>query len=61
MSSPTGTVKAEGIVLSDIGNAPPQGCPMRQDVKKRETSLIKIIDYPVGKDENNFVLTLIMC
>ncbi|XP_051983950.1 holocytochrome c-type synthase [Xyrauchen texanus] len=35
MSSPTGTVKAEGIVVPDSGSTPPQGCPMHRDVKKK--------------------------
>ncbi|XP_051719631.1 holocytochrome c-type synthase-like isoform X2 [Ctenopharyngodon idella] len=34
MSSPTGTVKAEGIMVPDFGSAPPKGCPMHQDVNK---------------------------
>lgn len=34
MSSPTGTVKAEGIMVPDFGGAPPQGCPMHRDVNK---------------------------
>ncbi|XP_051556393.1 holocytochrome c-type synthase-like isoform X2 [Myxocyprinus asiaticus] len=33
MPSPTGTVKAEGIMVSDSGSAPPQGCPMHRDVR----------------------------
>lgn len=36
MSSPTGTVKAESIMVADFGNAPPQGCPMHRDAKKSE-------------------------
>uniref|UniRef100_A0A8C2I3A4 Holocytochrome c-type synthase n=1 Tax=Cyprinus carpio TaxID=7962 RepID=A0A8C2I3A4_CYPCA len=34
MSNPTGTVKAEGIMVTDFGSAPPQGCPMHRDVNK---------------------------
>lgn len=42
MSSPTGIVKAEGMV-SGFGNGPPPGCPMHQDVKKSETP--SVIQY----------------
>nr|AAH76303.1 Holocytochrome c synthetase a [Danio rerio]AAI65701.1 Hccsa protein [Danio rerio] len=34
MSSPTGTVKAEGIMVPDVGGAPPQGCPMHCNVNE---------------------------
>ncbi|XP_042627785.1 holocytochrome c-type synthase-like isoform X2 [Cyprinus carpio] len=34
MSNPTGTVKAEGIMVTDFGSAPPQGCPMHRDINK---------------------------
>ncbi|KAK1786327.1 hypothetical protein P4O66_018024 [Electrophorus voltai] len=33
MPSPLGTVKAEGAVMSDLGQASPQGCPMHRDPK----------------------------
>ncbi len=35
MSSPT--VKAEGIMVPDLGSAPPQGSPMHPDVNKSKT------------------------
>lgn len=50
MSSPTGTVKAEGIMVPDFGRAPPKGCPMHQDVNKSEmgsssSSIIIILSF----------------
>ncbi len=39
MSSPT--VKAEGIMVPDLGSAPPQGCPMHQDANKSKTPVLQ--------------------
>ncbi len=54
MSSPT--VKAEGIVVPDLGSAPPQGYPMHQDANKvrhRYFSTVFFFLYIGNRDATN--------